>query len=106
MRPYNGLCSPCGVLEDCNHIFFACPLAGFMWAEIRDILHRDWNPTGAGDFLAIAQGLSGPFCRLVWFAFVAKCWALWNIRNKLTIEGKMIGNPTDVFFQISIHMQH
>jgi hypothetical protein len=68
--------------------FFSCPLAGFMFARIWDILHCDWNPTGAGGFLAIAQGLLGPFRRLVWFAFVAQCWALWNIRNKLTIEGK------------------
>jgi hypothetical protein len=29
-----------------------------------------------------------------------------NIRNKLTIEGKLIGNPADALFQMSIHMQH
>jgi hypothetical protein len=26
----------------------------------------------------------------VWFIFAAQSWALWNIRNKLTIEGKLI----------------
>jgi hypothetical protein len=106
MGPSNGLCSLCGDVEDCNHIFFTCPLAGFMWAGIRDILHCDWNPAGAGEFLAIAQGLLGPFRRLVWFTFAAQCWALWNIRNKLTIEGKLIGNPADALFQMSLHMQH
>jgi hypothetical protein len=30
---------------------------------------------------------------------------LWTIRNKLTIEGKMINNRVDVLFQMSIHMQ-
>jgi hypothetical protein len=73
MGPSNGLCSLCGDVEDCNHIFFTCPLAGFLWAGIRDILHCDWNPAGAGEFLAIAQGLSGPFRRLVWFTFAAQC---------------------------------
>jgi hypothetical protein len=29
-----------------------------------------------------------------------------NIHNELTIEGKLIGNPVDAFFQMSIHMQH
>jgi hypothetical protein len=77
-----------------------------MWAGIRDVLQCDRNPVGADEFLAIAQGLSGPFHRLVWFTFVAQCWALWNIRNKLTIEGKLIGNPADAFFQMSLHMQH
>jgi hypothetical protein len=98
MGPSNGLCSLCGDLEDCNHIFFTCPLLGFMRAGIRDVLQCDRNPLGADEFLAIAQGLSGPFHRLVWFTFAAQCWALWNIRNKLTIEGKLIGNPADAFF--------
>jgi hypothetical protein len=81
-------------------------MAGFVWAGLRDILHCDWNPAGAGEFLSIAQGLSGSFRRLVWFTFAALCWALWNIRNKLTIEGKLIGNPADALFQMSLHMQH
>jgi hypothetical protein len=106
MGPSNGLCTLCGELEDCNHIFFTCPMARFMWAGVRDALHCDWNPAGAGDFLAIAAGLSGRFRRLVWLTFAAQCWALWIIRNKLTIEGKLIGNPADAFFQMSIHLQH
>jgi hypothetical protein len=84
-------------MEDCNHIF-SCPMAQFVWAGIREILNCGWNPAGAGDFLAIAVGLSGPFRRLVWFTFAAQCWALW-------IEGKLIGNPADAFFQMSIFMQ-
>jgi hypothetical protein len=61
MGPSNGLCSLCGDVEDCNHIFFNCSLADFMWAGIQDILHCDWNPAGAGEFFAIAQDLSDPF---------------------------------------------
>jgi hypothetical protein len=71
MGPSNGLCSLCGDVEDCNHIFFNCSLAGFKWAGIRDIPHCDWNLAGAIEFLAITQGLSGPFHRLVWFTFTA-----------------------------------
>jgi hypothetical protein len=106
MGPSNGRCALCGELEDCNHIFFTCPMARFLWAGARDALHCDWNPAGAGDFIAIAAGLSGRFRRLVWLTFAAQCWPLWHIRNKLTIEGKLIGNPADAFFQMSIHLQH
>jgi RsiW-degrading membrane proteinase PrsW (M82 family) len=81
-------------------------MARFMWVGARDALHCDLNLAGARDFLAIAAGLSGHFRRLVWFTFAAQCWALWNVRNKLTIEGKLIGNPAGAFFQMSIHMQH
>jgi hypothetical protein len=48
--------------------------------------------------MALAQGVSGSLHRVVWFAFAAQCWALWNIRNKLTIERKLIGNPADTLF--------
>jgi hypothetical protein len=71
MGPSNSRCALCGDMEDCNHIFFTCPMAQFMWSGIREILQCGWNPAGAGDFLAIAAGLSGPFRRLVWFTFAA-----------------------------------
>jgi hypothetical protein len=80
-------------------------MARFMWAGVRELLHCDWNPAGAGDFIALAQGLAGPLRRLVWFTFATLSWSLWNIRNKLTIEGKMIGNPADAFYHMLIHMQ-
>jgi hypothetical protein len=103
--PSNGNCELCGELEDCNHIFFNCHLAKFLWAGIREILSCTWNPTGVGDFIAIVQGLSGRLRRLAWFTFAAQCWMLWNVRNKLAIEGKVLGNPADAMFKMSIHMQ-
>jgi hypothetical protein len=72
---------------------------------VRDLLSCNWNPAGARDFIALAQGLSNPLRRLAWFTFAVQCWTLWNIRNKLAIEGKMIGNQAGVFYQMSIHMQ-
>ncbi|KAK1663022.1 hypothetical protein QYE76_051181 [Lolium multiflorum] len=103
--PSNGRCSLCGEVEDCNHIFFTCHMAGFMWAGVRELLHCEWNPGGIGDFIALAQGISGPLRSLVWFTFAAMSWSLWNIRNKLTIEGKLINNPTDAFYHMMLHMQ-
>ena len=105
MGPSNGLCSLCGDTEDCNYMFFTCSMARYMWARVRELLNCDWNPAVVGGFSAIAQGLPGPMRRLAWFTFMAQCWALWNIRNKLTIEGSMIGNPDDAFFHMLIHMQ-
>jgi hypothetical protein len=102
--PSDGFCSLCGEWEDCKHIFFDCPLAKFMWAGVRELLNCDWNLVGVGQFMGLDQGLSGSLCRLVWFTFAAQCWALWNIRNKLAIEGKLINNPADAVFQMSMHM--
>jgi hypothetical protein len=80
-------------------------MAGFMWAGVRELLHCEWNPGGIGDFIALAQGISGPLRSLVWFTFAAMSWSLWNIRNNLTIEGKLINNPTDAFYHMMLHMQ-
>jgi hypothetical protein len=76
-----------------------------MWAGVRELLGCNWNPAGAKDFVAIAHRLPGPLRRLVRFTFAAQSWALWNIRNKLTIEGKLINNPADAFAKMSIYMQ-
>jgi hypothetical protein len=75
-----------------------------MWAGVRELLKCDLNPVGAGQFMGLVQGLSGPLRRLVWFTFAAQSWELWNIRNKLAIEGKLINNPTDTLFQMSMYM--
>jgi hypothetical protein len=80
-------------------------MAGFMWARVRELLHCEWNPAGDGEFIALSQGVSGPLHSLVWFTFAALCWTLWNIRNKLTIERKMIGDQTDAFYHMLIYMQ-
>jgi hypothetical protein len=103
--PSNGLCALCGEPEDCDHIFFKCALARFLWAGVRELLHCSWNPAGAGDFLAISHGLAGAYRRVVWYSFAALAWALWNIRNKLTMEGVLIGKPADALFKMIVYMQ-
>jgi hypothetical protein len=63
------------------------------------------EPSRAGDFIALTNNVLGPLHRLVSFTFAAQCWTVWIIHNKLTIEGKMIGNPADVFYQMPSYMQ-
>ncbi|KAK1615991.1 hypothetical protein QYE76_021508 [Lolium multiflorum] len=103
--PSNGRCALCGEWETCDHIFFTCHIAKFMWAGIRELLACSWDPAGAADFVAIANGLSGRFRRIAWFTFAAQSWALWNIRNKLAIEGSLISISADAIFKMSIYMQ-
>jgi hypothetical protein len=93
------------MLEDCDHIFFSCHLARFLWAGVRELLSCTWDPTGVGDFISLVQGLSGPLRRLAWYAFAALAWTLWNTRNKLALEGKLIAHPADAMFTMSIYMQ-
>jgi hypothetical protein len=76
MGPSNFQYSLCGEIGDCNHVFFTCHMYRFIWAGVRELLHCDWNPTGAGDFIALVKGLASPLCRLVWFTFAALSWSI------------------------------
>jgi hypothetical protein len=42
---------------------------------------------------------------LLWVFFLAQSWALWNVRNKLAIEKKLISNPADILYKIIIFLQ-
>jgi RsiW-degrading membrane proteinase PrsW (M82 family) len=53
---------------------------------------------------SVSQDLSGQYRRLVWFIFAAGCWALWNVRNKLNIEGSIIAKPANVLIKMLIYM--
>jgi hypothetical protein len=37
--------------------------------------------------------------------FLAQSWALWNTRNKLAIEKKVISNPADIIYKILLLLQ-
>jgi hypothetical protein len=100
-----GNCVLCGTMEDAGHIFFTCSLAKFAWSSIRQILECNWSPANFPQFHAILSSLAGRARRLLWLLFLAQAWALWNIRNKLTIEKKMINHPANVLFKTAIFLQ-
>jgi hypothetical protein len=86
--PLNGSCALCGASEDATHIFFSCSLADFAWSVLRQLLGCNWCPANFVQFHHILLSLAGYPRRLSWMLFLAQSWALWQIRNKLTIEKK------------------
>jgi hypothetical protein len=103
--PSNGLCALCGTPEDASHIFFACSLASFSWSVLRQQLGCNWCPANFAQFHAILSGFSGYSRRLLWVLFLAQSWVLWNVRNKLAIEKKIISNPADIIYKIIIFFE-
>ena len=43
--------------------------------------------------------------RVLWTCVAALLWAIWNIRNKFTIERKFPNQPTDGLYKMSIYLQ-
>jgi hypothetical protein len=92
-------------MEDANHIFFGCSMANFAWSVLRQLLGCNWCPSSFGQFFAIASGLSGRPRRLLGLLFLAQSWALWLVRNKLTIESKVLTHPADFIYKMLIILQ-
>jgi hypothetical protein len=103
--PTDGSCALCGGQENTGHIFFHCSLAKFVWAGIRELLECSWNPNSFMDMFAILQAFSGRARRILWLFFAAICWALWNTRNKFTIENTFPNHPADVLYKITMYLQ-
>jgi hypothetical protein len=101
----DGKCVLCGQVETVDHIFFNCHLATFAWSGLREALGVQWNPQCFQDFFSILNSLALSFKSSIWMLFAAQSWALWNIRNKMTIEHKFPAQPADCFFKTSLFLQ-
>jgi hypothetical protein len=95
----------CGTQEDASHIFFRCSLAGFDWGVLRQLLGCDWRTSNFPQFHHTLSSLPGSPRRLLWILFLVQSWALGQIRNKLTIEKKVIAHLADVIFKTMIFLQ-
>ena len=103
--PSNGLCEVCRCLESVDHIFFSCVIAKLAWVGWREMFGVQWNPTSLAECLAIFMQLPGKNRRCFWILLAAQCWALWQIRNKFSIEGIFPNNPANCFFKTLIILQ-
>jgi hypothetical protein len=101
----DGSCALCGQLETVDHIFFTCDLAAFAWSGIREAFGVSWNPRTFQEFFNIVNSLAPSFKQTICLLFAAQSWALWNIRNKLTIKHKLPSQPADYIFKTSVFLQ-
>jgi hypothetical protein len=92
-------------MESINHIFFSCVFARLLWSGIREAFGVQWNPTSLADFLVILQQLTPIVRQAFWILFAAQSWALWLIRNKLTIENSFPKQPADCFYKTAMFLQ-
>jgi hypothetical protein len=89
-----------------NHIMFGCMCNRYVWVVIKEVLGWDKCPTLLEDF--VCNWLDGALSnnnRTILFGLGVVCWALWKVRNKMTIEKKVIRSPKDVIYNIVLLMQ-
>jgi hypothetical protein len=101
----SGKCPICDGLESINHLLFCCPQAAFVWSIFASVVGWPAGPSCVMELLAISKQNDGAKFDFVWVGASAVLWALWNTRNKLIFEGKILKQPTDVFFLIFSYLQ-
>jgi hypothetical protein len=80
-------CCLCASVENIDHLFFKCHLAKFVWGLLMNVFSLESCPASL-EILSVTwlQG-KGPLpSRLMLFFFAGFAWALWIMRNKMTIE--------------------
>ena len=103
--PASGPCALCGVPEDADHTFFLCSLARFAWSAVREAAGVDWDPRSRPELVSSLSGFQGASRRVMWTCAAAMLWAIWNTRNKFTIEGVFPSHPADVIFKCIVFLQ-
>ena len=104
--PSDGKCVLCGETESSNHIFFSCLLARFMWSGVRTMFSVSWNPSSFAELWVLLMSLPPSRRKMLWLFFAAQSWALWNIRNKFSIESIFPNQPADCVFKTAMFLQH
>jgi len=91
--------------ESVDHIFFGCRFAKMVWGFMKEIC---WNthPHSVKDLSETWLLGKGPLpIRLILFVFAGFAWALWNNRNKMSIEHKFPKSPSDIMYIALSFMQ-
>lgn len=87
----NDNCILCGVLEDANHVLFLCVLARFAWVCMKEILSWKRCPISLDDFHLCWLDIGGDInYHITLLSFAVFIWTLWEIKNKLVIEGALL----------------
>ena len=103
--PGNGLCPICLVPEDCNHIFFRCLVAQFLWSCFREVVGGKWYHDNLLDLFQEVLSLPGPTRPPIWMALGTLAWTLWCCRNKLFIERVIPCRVTDAIYKLCGFLQ-
>lgn len=92
-------CCLCDCVESIDHLLFNCHLAKLVWGLIQNVFNLDSCPSSLEELSVTWLQGNGPLPnKLIMFFFADFAWALWNTRNKMTIEKSFVKAPTDVLY--------
>jgi hypothetical protein len=87
-------CAVCGRLESADHILFECLLPKFVWTCLKQAMGWERVPLNFQDFFDWLP-LQDKHYKLKLFGLANVVWVLWNVRNKMSIEGVFPNDPAN-----------
>jgi hypothetical protein len=88
-------CAVCGRLESADHILFECLLSKFVWTRLKQAMGWERVPLNFQDFFDNWLPLQDKHYKLKLFGLANVVWVLWNVRNKMSIEGVFPNDPAN-----------
>ena len=98
--PGNPACSFCDQLETANHLFFGCSNAKVVWGTIGSVLGTGTCPTSLWQCVSWFHRFFARGRKFHMLLIAATCWAIWNIRNGITFEKKVVRSPIVTIFSM------
>jgi hypothetical protein len=79
--------------------------ARFAWSCLGQAAGWERTPGNLQDFFDNWLPTHDKEYKMKIFVLATILWVLWNVRNKMAIEGVFITNPADILFKINILLQ-
>jgi hypothetical protein len=92
-------CSFCRQVESNDHIFFTCNTSRVVWGVLASAMGARCIPTSFWQAMAWFHTYSTGFEKF----YINSCWAIWNVRNKITFEKHILKSPSEIsYFAVAL----
>jgi hypothetical protein len=101
--PGSSLCSFCNEVETNNHLFFSCSVSKVVWGIVGSTMGTNLVPNSFWQAMTWFHSFLPRDEKFFVVLIAAICWAIWNVRNKITFEKHVMRSPNEiVYFAISL----
>jgi hypothetical protein len=96
-------CSFCRQVESNNHLFFTCNTSKIVWGVLAAAMGVNCVPTSFWQAMSWFHSFSPGFEKFYVIIIAAVCWAIWNVRNKITFEKHVMKSPSEIsYFAVAL----
>jgi hypothetical protein len=100
------LCSFCNQIETANHLFFSCSHARVLWGTLGTMFGASTCPNSLWQCWTWLLAYFPRGKKFHMLLLAAGCWAIWNVRNQITFEKKVVKSPMVTIFSMCAFLRY